>query len=208
MSDALDYLLQARPEAMRAYFAFLREAGKGLDPKTRALISVITKVDKQTESGFRQYLKRALRAGATAGEVLDALLMAFPTLGLTKILWAVNQLQAMDLPEFRLQQLAADEWIDVAATTDLPAAGATLRVEAGGRALFIHAGAGGLRIFDALCPHQSTDIPQAGVVGATLTCPKHGWRFDLETGRCTAVGDKPLRQLRHRIEDGRLLVHR
>lgn len=207
MSDALDYLLKARPEAMQAYFTFLREAGKGLDPKTRALISVITKVDKQTEGGFRQYLKRALREGATAGEVLDALLMAFPTLGLTKIIWAVNQLQAMDLPEFRLEQLQTGGWHDAVAVTELPAPGATVRVVCEGRGLFLHAGADGLRVYDARCPHQSTEIPGDAVDGTTLTCPRHRWRFDLGSGRCTEVGDRPLRELRHRVEGGRLQVH-
>ena len=53
MSDALTYLVQARPDAMGHYFRFLKETGKHLDPKTRNLISVITKVHAQTERGFR-----------------------------------------------------------------------------------------------------------------------------------------------------------
>jgi alkylhydroperoxidase/carboxymuconolactone decarboxylase family protein YurZ len=90
MSDALNFLVKARPEAMGHYFGFLKDCGKHLDPKTRDLISVITKVHSQTERGFRQYLGRALRDGCTAAEVLDALLMAFPALGLAKIVWAVD----------------------------------------------------------------------------------------------------------------------
>ena len=43
MSDALNYLVKARPEAMGHYFAFLKDCGTRLDPKTRDLISVITK---------------------------------------------------------------------------------------------------------------------------------------------------------------------
>ena len=61
MSDALNYLLKARPETLGHYFAFLKDTGKYLDPKTRNLISVITKVHAQTDRGFRQYLGRALR---------------------------------------------------------------------------------------------------------------------------------------------------
>ena len=203
MSDALSYLQKVRPEAMQAYFSFLREAGKSLDPKTRALISVITKVDKRTEAGFRQYLKRALREGATANEVLDALLMAFPTLGLTKILWAVDQVQKLDLPEFRIAEPA---WHDVAAAADIPARG-TLRLEHEGRGLFVHAGANGVRVYDGRCPHQSTIIPASGVADETLTCPKHGWRFDLGSGKCTAVGDRPLVALEHRLENDRLWAY-
>ena len=54
MSDALNYLVAARPDAIKPYFTFLKEAGKHLDTRTRDLISVITKVDAQTEAGFRQ----------------------------------------------------------------------------------------------------------------------------------------------------------
>ena len=110
MSDALNYLIAARPDAITPYFKFLKEAGKHLDTRTRDLISVITKVDAQTEPGFRQYLTRALRNGASANEVLDALLMAFPTLGLAKIVWAIDILLDMDIPEFHPDQL--DEFID------------------------------------------------------------------------------------------------
>ena len=38
MSDALTFLIKARPETMGHYFAFLKDAGRHLDPKTRALI--------------------------------------------------------------------------------------------------------------------------------------------------------------------------
>lgn len=92
MSKALDYLVKARPDAMGHYFRFLKAAGSALDPKTRSLISVITKVHPQTETGLKQYVKRALKDGATGAEILDALLMAFPALGLTKIVWAVDVL--------------------------------------------------------------------------------------------------------------------
>ena len=72
MSRALDYLLQARPEAMGAYFKFVKDNGSRLDPKTRALISVITKVAVETELGLVQYTRKALAIGVSADEVLDA----------------------------------------------------------------------------------------------------------------------------------------
>jgi alkylhydroperoxidase/carboxymuconolactone decarboxylase family protein YurZ len=78
MSDALNYLIAVRGDALGHYFKFLKDTGKHLDPKTRNLISVITKVYSQTEPGFKQYLTRALREGCTPIEVIDALLMAFP----------------------------------------------------------------------------------------------------------------------------------
>jgi nitrite reductase/ring-hydroxylating ferredoxin subunit/alkylhydroperoxidase/carboxymuconolactone decarboxylase family protein YurZ len=208
MSDALNYLVQSRPEAMGHYLAFLKASGRGLDPKTRALISVITKVHAQTERGLRQYLKRALRDGCTPAEVLDALLMAFPALGLSKILWAVDVILAMDLAGFRLAEsppAAEPAWHDVMATRSLRV-GAARRVAGDGRGLFVQRDAEGFSVHDSRCPHQGTDIPAAALAGCTLTCPQHGLRYDLRSGECATPGQPPLRRLPSRVEGGRLLV--
>lgn len=206
MSEGLDYLLKVRPDAMKPYFAFLKEAGRHLDPKTRNLISVITKAHSQTRAGFKQYLGRALREGATPDEVLDALLMAFPALGLAKIVWAIDVILEMDIPGFHAEAFgAAPEWHDVAALGDLPL-DAARRVQCGDRGLFVRRCAAEIRVYDSRCPHQVTDIPELALSGDTLTCPKHRWSFDLASGECIERGDGPLRQLEHRVSDGRLEV--
>ena len=206
MSDALNFLVKARPEAMGQYFGFLKDCGKHLDPKTRDLISVITKVHSQTERGFRQYLNRALRDGCTAAEVLDAMLMAFPALGLAKIVWAVDIILEMDLPEFQPGALGGGgEWHDVMATADLDPGGVT-RVDCDGRGLFVHLGDDGWRVFDSRCPHQTTNIPHLALNGHTLTCPKHEWAFDVRSGACTAKGDRGLKQWDSKVTDGRLFA--
>jgi nitrite reductase/ring-hydroxylating ferredoxin subunit/alkylhydroperoxidase/carboxymuconolactone decarboxylase family protein YurZ len=205
MSDALDYLLKARPEAMQAYFSFLKQAGKHLDPKTRAIISVITKVDNQTATGFRQYLKRALREGVTAAELLDALLMAFPTLGLSKIIWAVDILLEMDLPEFRLDNQVSEQWHDVAAMDGLrhnePAC-----FELDDKVLFVYMDGDEPVVYDDICPHRSSRFTRESQCGNTLTCPGHQWEFDLTTGAATGHKNKFLDRLETRVEDNRLLV--
>ena len=44
------------------------------------------------------------------------------------------------------------------------------------------------------CPHRNADLAVFGDVdGPTLTCTLHGWRFDLETGRCLTAADHPIR---------------
>ena len=206
MSDALAYLVKARPEAMGHYFAFLKDCGTRLDPKTRNLISVITKVHAQTERGLRQYLKRALREGCTAAEVLDALLMAFPALGLAKTVWAVDVILAMDLPEFALAQPEhppAARWHDLGECGGL-APGDTRRMACDARSVFVHRDGERWRVYDSRCPHEGNDIGQLALDGHALTCPRHGWRFDIRTGACTAHGDRPLRPLECRVADGRL----
>ena len=208
MSDALDYLVQARPEAMTHYFQFLKDAGKHLDPKTRNLISVITKVHAQTERGLRQYLRRALREGCSAAEILDALLMAFPALGLSRIVWATDVILAMNLPEFDVQALRGTPagWHDVAATRDLPD-GEVIRLDCNGRGLLAYREGRKVQVYDSRCPHRSTDIPELALEGSTLTCPKHGWAFESQTGACIKKGDTPLRRLPSKVLKGRLLVN-
>ena len=207
MSDALSYLVQARPDAMGHYFKFLKETGKHLDPRTRNLISVITKVHAQTERGFRQYLSRALREGCTPMEVLDALLMAFPALGLAKIVWATDIILAMNLPGFEPAALRGEppQWRDVMAAADV-ADGEVKRVECEGRGLFVYRAKRAYRVYDSRCPHQSTNIPQLALQGSTLTCPKHGWAFDVTSGDCIKKGNTPLTRLESKVVKGRLLA--
>lgn len=205
MSDALNYLVQTRPDAMGHYLKFLKETGKHLDPKTRSLISVITKVHTQTDRGFRQYLNRALREGCTPMEILDALLMAFPALGLTRIVWAVDIILEMQLPGFAPDAMLGKppQWRDIVATSALKN-GDILRLEVQGRGLFVHRKGRSYQVYDSRCPHQATNIPELALKGNTLTCPKHGWTFDVPTGECIKKGNTPLTRLRSRVSQGKL----
>jgi nitrite reductase/ring-hydroxylating ferredoxin subunit/alkylhydroperoxidase/carboxymuconolactone decarboxylase family protein YurZ len=203
MSDALKYLIKARPEAMGAYFTFLKEAGKHLDAKTRSLISVITKIDSQTERGLRQYLPRALRDGATPNEVLDAILMAFPTLGLAKITWAIDIMLDMDIPEFRSELLGVEPaWHDLIAWDEVQDGAITYVENCDGRSVFVYRSGDDCRVFDSRCPHQVTNIPHLALSGLRLTCPKHQWAFDVSTGECVEKGTRPLNQFESRLTEG------
>lgn len=210
MSDALNYLIKTRPETVSHYFAFLKETGKHLDPKTRNLISVISKVHSQTDRGFRQYLGRALREGSSPMEVLDALLMAFPILGLAKIVWAVDIILDMNIPGFAPEEITQKEpvpgvWHAVEATKNI-ADGEVVRTECDGRGLFVYRENKTFQVYDSHCPHQSTDITQLAVEGTTLTCPKHQWQFDVKSGDCIKKGNTGLKRIESKVVKGRLLA--
>ena len=206
MSDALNYLMKVRPGEMKSYFEFVKQTGEHLDPKTRAIISVITKVDNQTEAGLRQYLVRAMQVGVTADEIIDALFVAFPTLGLTKIIWAVDIILGMDIPEFDPESLGQKKtWHDVIAVDELKDKEVTY-VNASDRDLFIYSDNGDMKVFDSRCPHQATNIPELALDECTLTCPKHEWKFDVHSGECIDKGNRPLHKFENRVVDGRLEV--
>lgn len=223
MSDALTFLAQARPDAVGPYMTFLKACGTRLDPKTRALISIITKVHAQTERGLRQYVKRGLRDGCTPEEILDAMLMAFPALGLSKIIWAVDVMLAMDPPVLAWPS-KEDPAAHPAPAPSAPAAswhalgpaqgfeaGGTRHLAVDGRPLFVHRvaehDAEPWKVWDARCPHQGTDMPAQALTGTTLTCPQHGWAFDVRNGACIAVGERPLNGLPVKVTDGQLYAH-
>ncbi len=205
MSDALDYLMRIRPDAIRSYFDFIRKSGKHLDKKTRAIISVITKVDNQTETGFRQYLSRAMQAGVSADEIIDALFVAFPTLGLTKIIWAIDIILEMEIPEFQPENLDhRPEWHLIAELNSIEEGISRHSID--NRDIFINKKGEDITIYDSRCPHQVTNIPYLALTGNQLTCPKHGWVFDMNNGNCIEKGDRPLRQFDHKIQENKLFV--
>ncbi|CCQ72726.1 Rieske 2Fe-2S domain-containing protein [Magnetospira sp. QH-2] len=206
MSDALNYLIAARPEAMTHYFQFLKGAGTHLDTKTRDLISVITKVDVQTEGGLKQYLSRALRNGCTPNEIIDALLMAFPTLGLAKIVWATDIILSMNITDFATDALNAEPaWHDLGALADFPEGEATY-VSMDYRNVFVYREGETLKVYNSTCPHQVTDIPELAIAGKHLTCPKHEWKFDLGTGECIEKGNHPLTSFEAKVDGDRVLA--
>lgn len=212
MSDALDYLLKVRKDAIEPYFQFLKEGGKHLDHKTRSLLSVITKVDAKTEAGLKQYLKRALKQGNSADEILDAMLTCMPTLGLSKIIWAIDIIIKMDLPEFDSDKLVNStqskkkQWIKLIAVDEIKQDVSRLKYD--NKACFVVRSEGTFQVFDSICPHKNSNIPSDAINGMTLECPMHHWKFNLKNGECLEKGNQqPLNKIDHKIENNFLYVY-
>ena len=59
-------------------------------------------------------------------------------------------------------------------------------------------------IVERTCPHRHADLAVFGELDdGELVCTLHGWRFDLETGRCLTAENRPLRVRRasERVDD-------
>ena len=199
-SRGLAYLRSARPEAVHHLLRFFGESGKHLEPKTRFLISVVTKVINFSPRGLVQYVRRALDAGASAEEILDAILCAYPCAGLTRVVDAVDVVLDMGIPEF--EALAAPDdppseerdprggereesgrWIDVGASAELPEGGA-LQLVAGSCEIAVYRLGGELLAIDNACPHgKGGQLARGLLSGDVVTCPLHAWKFHLPSGR-------------------------
>ncbi len=64
--------------------------------------------------------------------------------------------------------------------------------------------------FINVCPHQHTPLVDkygGQIAGDELTCPMHGWTYDLRSGRCVNQSGK-LRMLEVKIKDGGVHVRK
>ncbi len=96
-------------------------------------------------------------------------------------------------------------WVDVAAAAAI-AEQAAIEVLAAGRVLAIFREQGQLYVLDGMCAHQGGPIAQGSVAHGCVTCPWHGWQYELATGVQT-VNRKPLQEtFRVREREGRVEV--
>ena len=80
----------------------------------------------------------------------------------------------------RIRTLA--EWIQVARLSELPPGTAT-EVVAGERIVALFRVEDGVYALDGVCPHQGGPLGQGHLEGCTVTCPWHGWQFDVRNGQ-------------------------
>jgi nitrite reductase (NADH) small subunit len=74
------------------------------------------------------------------------------------------------------------DWIPIANRSACPP-GTSIEREAGGRMVALVNVDGTYHALDGLCPHQGGPLGTGTLCGTTLTCPWHGWQFDVVTGR-------------------------
>ena len=75
-----------------------------------------------------------------------------------------------------------NDWIPIATVDECPP-GASIERLAGDRMVAVANVDGIFHALDGLCPHQGGPLGTGVLCGATLTCPWHGWQFDVVTGR-------------------------
>ena len=84
------------------------------------------------------------------------------------------------------------DWTAVAAVSDIPD-GSAKEVVVGGQILAIFRNEGELFAIDGMCAHQGGPIAQGEVSGGCVTCPWHGWQYELATGIQT-INRQPLQK--------------
>jgi nitrite reductase/ring-hydroxylating ferredoxin subunit/alkylhydroperoxidase/carboxymuconolactone decarboxylase family protein YurZ len=197
-----EFLSKVRPKAMEHLLAFFRESATHLDPKTRFLISVVTKTINFSPRGLKQYVKKAMEAGATKDEVIDAILCAYPCAGLTKVADAAGVLLEMG---FDAETAPAADWFPVEGASAL-AEGHGGSFTANGVKIFVARHQGALRALEDVCPHRGGALSEGDCEGGVVTCPLHGWQFKVEDGSSGGVGRGGAKALEMRESGGKAEV--
>lgn len=97
-------------------------------------------------------------------------------------------------------------WHHVAADADLPA-GEVLEVVAAGIMVALgRTETGELFAIDGICAHQGGPLGKGQLEGCTLTCPWHGWQYDVSTGKHTLSETIAQRGFAVRVVAGRIEV--
>jgi nitrite reductase/ring-hydroxylating ferredoxin subunit/uncharacterized membrane protein len=86
--------------------------------------------------------------------------------------------------------------------------GASLRVSVDGTAATVVRIEGALHAFQEFCPHRYGPLSEGKLSKCEVTCPWHGSRFDVRTGKVTG-GPAKLDLLTFRVEtrDGKIWIH-
>ena len=79
-------------------------------------------------------------------------------------------------------------FVKMATLDELPP-GSAKEVAYEGRIYALFNDAGVIAAIDGVCPHQGGPLAEGRLDGTTVTCPWHGWRFDVRTGK-TPLGPK------------------
>jgi nitrite reductase (NADH) small subunit len=73
-------------------------------------------------------------------------------------------------------------WHRIASVAECPP-GQCLETVAGDRIVALYNVGGEFHALDGVCPHQGGPLGKGRLEGCIVTCPWHGWQFDVQTGQ-------------------------
>jgi nitrite reductase/ring-hydroxylating ferredoxin subunit len=111
------------------------------------------------------------------------------------------------LPRARIGELSMSRFVKLTTLSELPE-GSAAEFEFEGRVYALYNIKGAISAIDGICPHQGGPLAEGLLEGTTVTCPWHGWQFDVCTGK-TPLGPKikqPVYEVKVEGEDVLVLV--
>jgi nitrite reductase (NADH) small subunit len=98
----------------------------------------------------------------------------------------------------------ADIWVEIGRAEDVPRYEGR-RVTIDGERIAVFRTDDGFHALAADCPHAGGPLQDGLVADGCVTCPLHGWRFELSSGAALSGGEG-VRAYEVAVRNGRLLV--
>jgi nitrite reductase (NADH) small subunit len=96
-------------------------------------------------------------------------------------------------------------WFELARLEECPPGTAIERV-AGDRVVAVFNVEGTIFALDGVCPHQGGPLGKGQLSGCIVTCPWHGWQFDVRNGKHQLTSEILQPRFDVRVEGGAILV--
>jgi NAD(P)H-dependent nitrite reductase small subunit len=97
------------------------------------------------------------------------------------------------------------EFVSVAEANSLPEGrGRTVHVR--GREFALYHVDGQFYAIDDKCPHRAGPLGAGHLENGCVYCPMHGWQFEVKTGACVNVPDRPVKSYRTQVANGQVMI--
>ena len=106
------------------------------------------------------------------------------------------------MPETNLDMTG---FVDVAAVSELSSTGGLI-VEAAGTWIAVFVADGQTYAIDNACPHMAGPLGAGPCHDGIVTCPVHGWRFDVRTGEAPTNPNTKVERFETRVSEGRVFI--
>lgn len=97
------------------------------------------------------------------------------------------------------------EFVEVAKAHDIPPGSSRIVVVAG-HAVAVFNASGAFFAIENVCLHRGGPVGEGVLEGLVVTCPWHGWRYDVRTGENVLNPMARLRTFRVKVEGDAVLV--
>jgi nitrite reductase/ring-hydroxylating ferredoxin subunit/Fe-S cluster biogenesis protein NfuA len=96
-------------------------------------------------------------------------------------------------------------WLKVASLDQIPPSG-LLAVEVANKSLILYRQNSEITCYDNACSHLGQPLTKGKIENTVLTCPSHGFQYQLTTGQCLTIPDVSLQSYEVKIKENKIFV--
>ena len=100
------------------------------------------------------------------------------------------------------------EWIDICPTSAMTEGYAKIAKLPSGERVAVYLNEGKLSAISNACAHQNGPLGEGKIIDCLVTCPWHGFQYNVTNGRSPAPFTEKVPTYRVKVENGTVLVHR